>query len=174
MTSIWKFLQRTVGAFLNTHGYRFAIDNNPNMGARLMDLSPAAGEAATGRDDSGAVGTEDKIKIHKNVQNKWNFFVESRKKKKWHILVPLAILGKLMHINMMLSKILFGLGFIQTILIAGGGALYYYLKKHTLCKFEPHAVHSHSHVVDSVPPGICLFYFVLRKITNVCDWNGSN
>lgn len=146
--SIQKFLQRAVASFLNNHGYRFDIDSSQRFGARLIDLD---------NDDLAAThdgSNHEKHKIDKQLQNKWNFLEESRKKKKWQVIVPLAILGKLMHMKMMLMKILFGIGAIQVILVGGGALLYYYLKHKTLCKFEPHLMHSHSHVSDSIPPGI--------------------
>lgn len=65
--------------------------------------------------------------------------------------MPLAILGKLMHLKIMLLQILLGLGAIQTTLIAGGALLYYYLKYNTICRFEPHVLHTHSHVTDAMP-----------------------
>lgn len=65
--------------------------------------------------------------------------------------MPLAILGKLMHLKLMLMQILFAVGAVQVTVLGGGALLYYYLKHHTICRFEPHVVHSHSHVSDVVP-----------------------
>lgn len=73
------------------------------------------------------------------------------KRKKWQVIVPLTILAKLIHLKVMLIKILLGLGLVQTTLIGGGALLYYYLKHNTICRFEPHVMHTHSHVTDALP-----------------------
>lgn len=75
------------------------------------------------------------------------------KKRKWHIILPLAILLKLTHLKLMLLKVLLGIGGVQLILIVFGALLFHYLKNNTLCKIQPHLVHTHSHVADHEPGG---------------------
>lgn len=79
-----------------------------------------------------------------------------RKKKKWQVILPLAILGKLMHLKMMVFHVLVGIGVVQVILLGGGAFLFYYLKHNSfnsLVYAEPHLIHSHSHVLESAGPG---------------------
>lgn len=135
--SIWKFLQRSAASFLNSHGFRFGIDYE--IGARVLSDTV----------DKNEGNTQPVPKLIISNQNRFQY-TEARlnKKKKWQVIIPLAILGKLVHLKMLVTKILFGLGAIQVILIGGGVLLYYYLKHNTLCKIEPHLIQSHSHVAD--------------------------
>lgn len=80
-----------------------------------------------------------------------------RKKKKWQVILPLAILGKLMHLKMMVFHVLVGVAIVQVTLLAGGIFLFHYLKHNALCSYEPHLIHSHSHILESAGPGNCVF-----------------
>lgn len=74
-----------------------------------------------------------------------------KKKKKWGVVLPLIILFKLMKLQMMVMKVMMGIGIIQLLLVVGGVSLYYYLKYNTLCKVQPHLVHTHSHLEHAEP-----------------------
>lgn len=89
------------------------------------------------------------------------------KRKKWHVIIPLAILAKLIHLKTMVMKVLFGIGTIQVLLVGGGIILYYYLRHNTICKIEPHLIHSHSHVADASLPGKVLFAHRLQSLDHM-------
>lgn len=70
------------------------------------------------------------------------------------MIFPLAILIKLLHLKITLLPIILGIGIVQILLVAGGAILFHYLKNNTLCRIQPHLVHTHSHGIsasESVP-----------------------
>lgn len=78
---------------------------------------------------------------------------KKKKKKKLALILPLTILLKLTHLKILVTKVLLGIGAVQLILIVGGALIFHYLKNNTLCKVQPHLVHTHSHVSDYSEPG---------------------
>lgn len=80
-----------------------------------------------------------------------------KKNKKLQIIIPLAILGKLVHLKFLIIQVLFGVGTIQLTLLGAAGAIFYYLKHKTLCKVEPHLITTHSHVAETAIPGRKIF-----------------
>ncbi|GAB0087547.1 hypothetical protein DMENIID0001_018710 [Sergentomyia squamirostris] len=121
VTRAMKFVKRSINTFLSFHGVGMGIDND--RGARLIE---------GGDGDNNSEGRR-------------------IRRKKLNLIFPLAILLKLAHLKVMLLPILLGIGAIQLLLIAGGALLFHFLRNNTLCKVQPHLIHSHSHVTDSSP-----------------------
>lgn len=82
--------------------------------------------------------------------------------KKWHIIFPIAILIKLMHIKLMLNIALLAIGLLQILTIGGGVLLFHYLKNNTLCKINPHLIQTHSHITSESEHGN-YFSFIIKK-----------
>ncbi|XP_055677150.1 uncharacterized protein LOC129786276 [Lutzomyia longipalpis] len=116
-----KFFKRSINTFLSFHGIGLGIDNE--KGARLI-ASEDDNETSEGR---------------------------RIRRKKLNLIFPLAILLKLAHLKVLLLPILLGIGVIQVLLIVGGALLFHFLRNNTLCKVQPHLVHSHSHVTETGP-----------------------
>lgn len=76
----------------------------------------------------------------------------------------------MMKLKMMLMKVLFGIGVIQLLLVAGGAFLFYYLKHNTHCKIQGHPIHTHSHVLEPEEHGS---YFCINIIEFTIILNNS-
>lgn len=131
MLKATKFLQRSLNTFIASHGVRIGI--GADSGARFLHDD----------DDDG--------------------FVEGRgkKKKKWSLILPLALMLKLVHMKLLLKPILLGVGLIQILLIAGGLFIFNYFRHSNICRIQPHLIHSHSHIASESAPGmirICLIF----------------
>lgn len=91
-----------------------------------------------------------------------------KRKRKWQIILPIAILLKLTHLKILAVKILLGIGGAQLLLIVGGALLFHYLKNNTLCKIQPHLVHTHSHITEH-EPGLFIFFILFQKFRRKDD-----
>lgn len=82
-----------------------------------------------------------------------NFDGRGKKKKRWNMILPLALMLKLVHMKLLLKPILLGVGLIQVLLIAGGLIIFNYFRHSSICRLQPHVVHSHSHIASESSPG---------------------
>ncbi|KXJ77426.1 uncharacterized protein LOC109414760 [Aedes albopictus] len=83
-----------------------------------------------------------------------NFDGRGKKKKRWNMILPLALMLKLVHMKLLLKTILLGVGLIQVLLIAGGLIIFNYFRHSSICRLQPHVVHSHSHIASESSPEI--------------------
>lgn len=83
-----------------------------------------------------------------------DFDGRGKKKKKWGMILPLALMLKLVHMKLLLKPILLGVGLIQVLLIAGGLIIFNYFRHSSVCRLQPHVVHSHSHIASESSPGM--------------------
>lgn len=119
-----KFIKRAISTFIDGHGVRIGIGTD--SGPRILQDNII---------ETGGVGGNSR----------------GLKKRKWNLIFPLAILVKLLHLKLTLIPIIVGVGLIQLLLIAGGALLFHYLRNNTLCRIQPHLIHSHSHVSETGP-----------------------
>ncbi|XP_055532813.1 uncharacterized protein LOC129722952 [Wyeomyia smithii] len=81
-----------------------------------------------------------------------NFEGRGKKKKRWSLILPLALMLKLVHMKLLLKPILLGVGLIQILLIAGGLFIFNYFRHTNICRIQPHLIHSHSHIASESAP----------------------
>ncbi|XP_055617195.1 uncharacterized protein LOC129762712 [Toxorhynchites rutilus septentrionalis] len=77
-----------------------------------------------------------------------------KKKNKWGLILPLALLLKLVHMKLLLKPILLGVGLIQILLILGGLIIFHYFRNSSICRIQPHVIHSHAHIATESSPEI--------------------
>ncbi|XP_055587677.1 uncharacterized protein LOC129740097 isoform X2 [Uranotaenia lowii] len=75
-----------------------------------------------------------------------------KKRRRWSMILPLALMLKLVHMKLLLKPILIGVGFIQLLLIVGGLIIFNYFRHSSICRLQPHVVHSHSHIGSESAP----------------------
>lgn len=78
---------------------------------------------------------------------------KKQKQRKWSLILPLAVMLKLVHLKLLLKPILLGVGLIQVLLIAGGLLLFHFFRNTNICKIQPHVIHAHSHISSESSPG---------------------
>ncbi|XP_050087567.1 uncharacterized protein LOC126572366 [Anopheles aquasalis] len=81
-----------------------------------------------------------------------DFEARGKKKRKWSMILPLAVMLKLVHLKLLLKPILLGVGLIQVLLIGGGLLLFYFFRNTNICKIQPHVIHAHSHISSESSP----------------------
>ncbi|XP_035772755.1 uncharacterized protein LOC118456260 [Anopheles albimanus] len=81
-----------------------------------------------------------------------DFEARGKKKRKWSLILPLAVMLKLVHLKLLLKPILLGVGLIQVLLIGGGLLLFYFFRNTNICKIQPHVIHAHSHISSESSP----------------------
>ncbi|XP_058460020.1 uncharacterized protein LOC131435794 [Malaya genurostris] len=81
-----------------------------------------------------------------------DFDGRGKKKRRWSMILPLALLLKLVHMKLLLKPILLGVGLIQILLIAGGLFIFNYFRNSNICRIQPHVIHSHSHIASESAP----------------------
>uniref|UniRef100_A0A182P5Z0 Uncharacterized protein n=1 Tax=Anopheles epiroticus TaxID=199890 RepID=A0A182P5Z0_9DIPT len=77
---------------------------------------------------------------------------KKQKQRKWSLILPLAVMLKLVHLKLLLKPILLGVGLIQVLLIAGGLLLFHFFRNTNICKIQPHVIHAHSHISSESSP----------------------
>lgn len=127
MLRVAKFLQRSLNTFIATHGVRVGMGSD--SGARFLDEANA--------------------NINANVDA---FEARGKKKKRWSMILPLALMLKLVHMKLLLKPILLGVGLIQVLLIVGGFLIFNYFRHNNVCRIQPHLIHSHSHIASESSP----------------------
>lgn len=129
MLRVAKFLQRSLNTFIATHGVRVGMGSD--SGARVLD--------------------EVSANINANVDSA--FEARGKKKKqRWSMILPLALMLKLVHMKLLLKPILLGVGLIQVLLIVGGFLIFNYFRHNNVCRIQPHLIHSHSHIASESSP----------------------
>ncbi|XP_052863709.1 uncharacterized protein LOC128270349 [Anopheles cruzii] len=83
-----------------------------------------------------------------------DFEARGKKKRKWSLILPLAVMLKLVHLKLLLKPILLGVGLIQVMLIGGGLLLFYFFRNTNICKIQPHVIHAHSHISSESSPDL--------------------
>lgn len=123
-----KFMQRSLNTFIATHGVRVGM--GLDSGARFLDEVNSANANADAFEARG-----------------------KKKKQRWSMILPLALMLKLVHMKLLLKPILLGVGLIQVLLIVGGFLIFNYFRHNNVCRIQPHLIHSHSHIASESSPG---------------------
>uniref|UniRef100_A0A182Q7I3 Uncharacterized protein n=1 Tax=Anopheles farauti TaxID=69004 RepID=A0A182Q7I3_9DIPT len=79
---------------------------------------------------------------------------QKQKQRKWSLILPLAVMLKLVHLKLLLKPILLGVGLIQVLLIAGGLLIFHFFRNTNICKIQPHVIHAHSHIASESSPDL--------------------
>ncbi|XP_053670581.1 uncharacterized protein LOC128720906 [Anopheles nili] len=77
---------------------------------------------------------------------------KKQRQRKWSLILPLAVMLKLVHLKLLLKPILLGVGLIQVLLIAGGLLIFHFFRNTNICKIQPHVIHAHSHISSESSP----------------------
>uniref|UniRef100_A0A182N5N2 Uncharacterized protein n=1 Tax=Anopheles dirus TaxID=7168 RepID=A0A182N5N2_9DIPT len=77
-----------------------------------------------------------------------------KQRQKWSLILPLAVMLKLVHLKLLLKPILLGVGLIQVLLIAGGLLIFHFFRNTNICKIQPHVIHAHSHIASESSPDL--------------------
>ncbi|KAL1380946.1 hypothetical protein pipiens_013826 [Culex pipiens pipiens] len=144
-----KFMQRSLNTFIATHGVRVGMGSD--SGARFLDEVNSANANVDAFEARG-----------------------KKKKQRWSMILPLALMLKLVHMKLLLKPILLGVGLIQVLLIVGGFLIFNYFRHNNVCRIQPHLIHSHSHIASESSPELSYATYGTYPSYSASPYNAYN
>ncbi|XP_058116981.1 uncharacterized protein LOC131288667 [Anopheles ziemanni] len=99
---------------------------------------------------------------------------KKQKQRKWSLILPLAVMLKLVHLKLLLKPILLGVGLIQLLLIAGGLLIFHFFRNTNICKIQPHVIHAHSHIASESAPELSYAAYGAYPSYSASPYNAYN